>query len=132
MLSLQGRSSNEISEVLGYCGSEEVMHRDNISMTMIRNPQNSSSTELEAASLDSSNANGSASSAPDAAEPRPADRYRLLCFKEPRQCLPHQFSCKINMTLSKDTAFWRCMILSVSIRGCGAGLHYSSHLVMQK
>ena len=42
---LQGHKSEEIPEILGYAGSEEVMHRDNISMVTIRNPGNSAEAQ---------------------------------------------------------------------------------------
>ena len=77
-LSLQGRSSSEISEVLGYCGSEEVVHRDNISMTMIRNPPGSSSSELEGATRHAPNENGGILVHPAATEAGPLDRQDLL------------------------------------------------------
>ena len=71
---MQGRGSAEISEVLGYCGSEEVMHRDNISMTMIRNPPNSSSSTLEAAGQRSPDGSASTIAGPAATEPGTSDR----------------------------------------------------------
>ena len=37
-LSLQGRQSHDIQDVLGFLGSEEVVHRDNISMLTLRRP----------------------------------------------------------------------------------------------
>ena len=42
---LQGHKSEEISQILGYAGLEEVMHRDNISMVTIRNPGNSAEAQ---------------------------------------------------------------------------------------
>ena len=35
---MQGVSSKEFQEVLGYGGSDEIVHRDNISMVTLRNP----------------------------------------------------------------------------------------------
>lgn len=66
---LQGKSSAEILQCLGYNGPEEVVHRANISLLVLSNPLSASQTSLDDAPASSLGADGPSASHADAELP---------------------------------------------------------------